>query len=127
MKITQFILNKARKTLTLHFAVESSTELKTLTFDYEYLRVFCPVQYSAKQKASGALPEVFHKKEVLLLSIEPLGKHGHRLTFDDKHSAIYVNEDFEQLHLEHSKNWPKYIATLTAVQNREASIQFKAL
>ena len=86
------------------------------------LRVFSPA--ALKPKQSNTTPEVFHKKNIQLTRIEPLGKYGHRLVFDDKHSAIYSEEIFINLYENHEINWQKYCDNLTSSQNRESSINF---
>lgn len=117
MKIVQFTLNNQQKQLTLIF--DNSHQF---SFSFEYLRVFTPSQ--TKSKSNSATPEIFHKKDVRLLRIEPLGKHGHRLLFDDQHSAIFTDEIFKKLYNDYEKNWQSYCDNLTSSQNREASINF---
>ncbi len=117
MSIIQFSMNSKQKKLTLSF--DNNLQLN---FDYEYLRVFSPA--ALKPKQSNTTPEVFHKKNIQLTRIEPLGKYGHRLVFDDKHSAIYSEEIFVNLYENHEINWQKYCDNLTSSQNRESSINF---
>lgn len=117
MKIIQFTLDRKQKKLTLNF--DSNLQL---SFSFEYLRVFSPVETKAKNGVK--IPEVFHKKDVLLTDIEPLGKHGHRLVFDDKHGAIFTDQTFKNLFDNYDINWQSYCSSLTTNQNREASISF---
>ncbi|TWX55276.1 gamma-butyrobetaine hydroxylase-like domain-containing protein [Colwellia hornerae] len=117
MNIIQFTLDRKQKKLTLN--VDSNHQLN---FSFEYLRVFSPVE--TKTKNGVKIPEVFHKKEVQLTDIEPLGKYGHRLVFDDKHSAIFTDQTFKNLFDSYDVNWQNYCRSLTTSQNREASISF---
>ena len=117
MSIIQFSISSKQKKLTLSF--DNNLQLN---FDFEYLRVFSPA--AVKSKQSNTTPEVFHKKNIQLIGIEPLGKYGHRLVFDDKHSAIYSEEIFVNLYENHEINWQKYCDNLTSSQNRESSINF---
>jgi DUF971 family protein len=117
MKITQFTINNKQKKLTLSF-----DDNNQFSYHFEYLRVFSPAE--AKPKNGSTIPEVFHKKNVQLKAIEPLGKYGHRLVFDDQHSAIFTHNDFLSLYQSHEKNWQQYCDSLTSIQNRETSINF---
>jgi len=117
MKILQFTLSVKQKKLTLNF-----DDNHQLSFTFEYLRVFSPAEN--KPKGGSTTPEVFHKKNVQLTLIEPLGKHGHRLVFDDQHSAIYTEEIFKNLYKNYQTNWQSYCGGLTSSKNREASINF---
>ena len=117
MKIVQFTLSRQQKKLTLSF-----DDNNQYSYAFEYLRVFSPAE--AKPKNSTNIPEVFHKKNVLLQTIEPLGKYGHRLLFDDQHSAIYTDNDFLALYQNHENNWQQYCDNLTSIQSRETSINF---
>ncbi len=117
MKIVQFTLSSKQQKLTLNFEDDQQ-----LSFSFEYLRVFSPSENKAKNGAKT--PQVFHKKDVQITSIEPLGKYGHRLVFDDQHSAIFTDEVFSILYKNYQQNWQSYSDTLTSSQNREASISF---
>jgi len=117
MKIIQFTLSNQQKKLTLNFDDNSQ-----LSYQFEYLRVFSPGE--AKAKNGSLIPEVFHKKEVYLKGIEPLGKYGHRLIFSDKHIAIFSDIDFKMLYKNYENNWQQYCESLTNIHSREASINF---
>jgi DUF971 family protein len=117
MSIIQFSIRRKQNKLTLNF--DNNLQID---FDVEYLRVFSPAEKKPKQ--GNTTPEVFHKKDVQLMFIEPLGKHGHRLVFNDKHSAIFTDELFVKLYENQEDNWKKYCDNLTSSQNREASISF---
>ena len=117
MSIIQFSISSKQKNLTLSF--DNNLQFN---FDFEYLRVFSPA--AVKPKQGNTSPEVFHKKNIQLIGIEPLGKYGHRLVFDDQHSAIFSEELFVNLYENHEINWQKYCENLTSSQNRESSINF---
>ena len=117
MSIIQFSISSKEKKLTLSF--DNNLQL---IFDFEYLRVFSPA--AVKPKQSNTTPEVFHKKNIQLIRIESLGKYGHRLVFDDQHSAIFSEELFVNLYEKHEINWQKYCDNLTSSQNRESAINF---
>jgi DUF971 family protein len=117
MNIIQFTLSRQKKKLTIN--LDSNHQL---SLEFEYLRVFSPGE--AKPKSGAKIPEVFHKKEVQLTRIEPLGKYGHRLVFDDKHSAIFTDQTFKTLFENYNVNWQGYCESLTGNQNRETSISF---
>ncbi len=117
MKITQFTLSSKKKKLTLSF-----DDNNQFSYYFEYLRVFSPSE--VKPKNGSSVPEVFHKKNIQLMAIEPLGKYGHRLVFDDQHSAIFTDNDFLSLYQNHDTNWQQYCDSLTSIQSREMSINF---
>jgi DUF971 family protein len=120
MSIIQFSMSRKQEKLTLRF-----DNNRQLSLSFEYLRVFSPGE--KKSKGNTSSPQVFHKKHVQLTHIEPLGKYGHRLVFDDQHNAIFTNEMFINLYENHEINWQKYGETLTSTQSREASINFVEL
>ena len=117
MKIIQFTLSNQQQKLTLNFEDNSQ-----LSYHFEYLRVFSPGE--TKPKNGSSTPQVFHKKEVRLKNIEPLGRYGHRLIFNDQHSAIFSDNDFERLYKNYENNWQQYCESLTNIHSREASINF---
>lgn len=117
MIINGFIINNTEKNLTIN-AVNS--EVAQLSF--EYLRVFTPTTGNKQQAL------VSHKKSITLTTIENVGKHGYRLTFDDQHSAIYSLEYLELLIKEHDHRWQHYLSELKASgHSREATINITQL
>ncbi|HBY86021.1 MAG TPA: hypothetical protein DEO86_09115, partial [Colwellia sp.] len=90
MKITRFIIDGALHNLTIEFSANENITSAQLSF--EYLRISSDAN-SAKKNKAGQIQVTSHKKNVLLISIESVAKHGYRLIFDDDHSAIY-SEDF---------------------------------
>ena len=117
MIITGFIINNAEKNLTLNIVKSKVAQLS-----FEYLRVFTPTTGNKQQAL------VTHKKSITLATIENVGKHGYRLTFDDQHSAIYSSDYLELLIKEHDQRWQHYLGELKASgHSREAMINFTQL
>ena len=121
-KITLFSLNNNENNVQISFEKQGKVSL-----NYEYLRVFSPqAEKTANKENSGNF--VFHKKQVKLLNIEAVGKHGYRFIFDDNHKAIYSETYLFILYKQHDQRWQDYLAQTNASGNsREASIQFKAV
>jgi DUF971 family protein len=116
MSIKHFLINKNEKSITIDF-----THGDTACLSFEYLRVFTPVQ--SKEQSL-----VTHKKDILLIAIEHLGKHGYRFIFNDQHSAIYSAEYIALLVQEHNKRWQHYLTKLKASgHSREAMINITQL
>ncbi|WP_371374045.1 gamma-butyrobetaine hydroxylase-like domain-containing protein [Thalassotalea aquiviva] len=119
MSINQFTIDRKQAQLLL----ECSDGLRQ-TLCFEFLRVYSPLEQTQVQGRKK--PPVSHKKMVQLLALEPVGKHGFRLHFDDGHQAIYSAALL--LDFAHNKAtlWQDY---LTAVQqsghSREAMIDIK--
>lgn len=119
MRIKCFNINSNKKSITIDFINGD-----TACLDFEYLRVFSPnVQKSTKQQTL-----VTHKKQVLLNTIENVGKHGFRFIFDDQHSAIYTTEYIALLIKEQEQRWQYYLTELKASgHSREAMINITQL
>jgi len=118
VNIEQFIVNQHEKSLTITFS-----RGKSFALSFEYLRVSSPREMDAPKK-----PITAHKKLVELLNIEVVGKHGHRLVFDDGHDAIYASEYLTILAKEMTPRWQEYLTKLAdSGQSREAMINFKQL
>ena len=117
--IERFTLNNSAAELEINFSANKVSPEQTLTLSYEFVRVFAP------QDASGNKGKalVTHKKEVRLLSIESVGKHGYRLIFDDQYSAIYSESYLHGLGYRYQELWQQYLAELKASgHSREAMI-----
>jgi DUF971 family protein len=125
MKITRFIIDNALHNLTVEFSANENIASAQLSF--EYLRISADAN-SAKKNKAGQIQVVSHKKNVLLLSIESVAKHGYRLIFDDEHSAIFSEEYLQTLALEYETRWQAYLSILKdSGHSREAMIDFKQL
>ncbi|MDQ8039223.1 MAG: DUF971 domain-containing protein [Rickettsiella sp.] len=78
----------------------------------EYLRVFSP---SAEVKGHGQFKGklVPNKKNVNILSIEPVGHYAVKLLFDDGHNTgIYSWETLYDLGMHYKKYWQHYLQRL---------------
>lgn len=119
MNINQFIINPNEKSLTINFI-----KGKAACLSFEYLRVFTPtINNSPKQQTL-----VTHKKLVVLSAIENVAKHGFRLVFNDKHSAIYSSEYLALLIKEYEQRWQHYLIELhDSGHSREAMINITQL
>lgn len=111
MLISDFILQPASLSLVI------KTEQESWVLNYEYLRVYSPMQQASKQKLIG------HKKAVRLIAIEVVGKHGYRFCFDDSHSFITNDKVLIELAQNYQDNWQHYLALLEKNNvSREAKI-----
>jgi len=118
VKIERFTLNQSQKHLTIAFSRKKAFELS-----FEYLRVFSPQTMQDKTATIAT-----HKKQVQLMAIEAVSKHGYRFIFDDDHSAIYSFDYLEVLANEQAQRWQQYLAQLKASgHSREAMIDIKQL
>ena len=125
MKINHFIIDKAEKHLTVEFTIKEETS--TISLSFEYLRISSP-ENSAKKMKSGQIAVISHKKNVILLNIEHVGKYGYRIIFDDEHSAIYSDNYIHSLAVEHDMRWQTYLEELkSSGHSREAMINIKQL
>lgn len=85
---------------------------ENFTLPCEYLRVFSP---SAEVKGHGYSEGklVDGKKNVNIISIEPVGHYAVRLVFDDNHqSGIYSWETLYELATHYADYWPYYLQRL---------------
>ena len=122
MNIKKFTLNKEKNTLIIEF-INKKTKITTLDFSFEFLRVFSPTPAKGKQT-----PLVCHKKQVKLVAIEPVGKHGYRFVFDDDHSEIYDNEYLQRISKQQEQLWSQYLdAIKQSGHSREAMIDITQL
>jgi DUF971 family protein len=129
--ISKFTLNANHDFLEINLKNPSSEQNKPLSFSCEYLRIFAPSEcqkaHSGKQATPNKIPQVFHKKNVQLSQIEPLGKHGHRFIFNDGFNDIYSTDHLIKLSETFDANWSLYIKGLSSNNSREESINFKAV
>jgi len=128
--ILKFILNTPSKALDVHFTSTTSQQNNIISLSFEYLRIFSPSELSktkANNDGSPLIPEVFHKKNVTIIAIESVGKHGYRIIFDDNHQDIFSSEELLHLSVQFEQYWPLYIKSLSTTHSREASINFKSV
>lgn len=130
-KISQFTLYSKKAILEIKVEQSTPKEKTLLSFTYEYLRIFSPSELqkvnSYKKTTLPPTPQVFHKKNVQISAIEPVGKHGYRFIFDDGFTDIYSTAELLDLSKNVDTNWEQYLKSLTASQSREESINFKAV
>ncbi|PKG85410.1 hypothetical protein CXF85_07460 [Colwellia sp. 75C3] len=123
MKIARFIIDNTLHNLTIEFS--ASAAIKNTQLSFEYLRVSSPANSTKKPKTSQVTA---HKKDILLVNIESVAKHGYRFIFDDEHSAIYSEDYVQTLALEYEIRWQSYLNELkTSGHSRETMINFKQL
>ena len=100
---------------------------KSFRLSYEFLRVFSP---SAEVRGHGPGQEVLQtgKREVDIVSLEPVGNYGVKPIFSDGHdSGIYSWDVLYDLGLHHDKLWATYLARLEeAGENRDVDTSKKA-
>ena len=127
MKIARFIIDNTLHNLTIEFSASKAIENSQLSF--EYLRISSPAISTKKLKTGQTSTQVTsHKKDVLLVKIESVAKHGYRFIFDDEHSAIYSQQYNQTLTLEYEVRWQSYLNELKASgHSRETMINFKQL
>lgn len=125
MKISHFIIDNALHSLAIEFS--ASDKIKSAQLSFEYLRISSEAN-SAKKLKAGHTQVTSHKKDVRLVKIESVAKHGYRLIFNDGHSAIYSEEYIQTLALEYEVRWQHYLAELKGSgHSREAMIDIKQL
>lgn len=117
MEIQHFIINNTNKCLQIIMSNALSSEQKH-QLSFEFLRISSP--------DIKAQTIVSHQKQVQLIAIENVAKHGYRFIFDDTHSAIYSNDFLITLIKEKAVRWEAYLSTLkNSGHSREAMIEIK--
>jgi DUF971 family protein len=79
---------------------------------FEYLRVFSP---SAEVRGHGPGQETLQlgKHEVMIRSVEPVGRYAVKLVFDDGHdSGLYTWEYLHELGMTFGEKWFGYLERL---------------
>lgn len=78
----------------------------------EYLRVFSP-SAEVQGHGQGTAKLEYGKKDVNIISIEPVGNYGVKLIFTDGHATgIYSWHTLHSLAIHHDENWQKYTTAL---------------
>ena len=106
---TEIRLNTAERVLQVWF--DDGTQF---SLPAEYLRVESP-----SAEVQGHSPEqkqtVAGKRDVRIISIEPVGNYAVRLVFDDRHdTGIYSWEYLQELGRDQPRRWSAYLAALAA-------------
>jgi DUF971 family protein len=106
---TEIRLTQDRRSLIVTFEGGESHTLSA-----EYLRVTSPsAEVQGHSPAERKLQ--FGKRDVEILSVDPVGNYAVRLTFDDTHSTgLYVWDYLLRLGREHETRWATYLAELDA-------------
>jgi len=79
---------------------------------YEFLRVYSP---SAEVRGHGPGQEVLQvgKKDVKILSVEPVGNYAIKLVFDDGHdTGLYSWSYLRELGSQREEKWQQYLSRL---------------
>jgi DUF971 family protein len=106
---TELRLAADKRTLTVRFDNGESHALAA-----EYLRVTSP-SAEVQGHSPAERKTVPGKKEVQILTIEPVGNYAVRLGFDDMHSSgIYGWDYLLKLGREKDRIWGEYLAELEA-------------
>ncbi len=114
--INKFTLVKNKALLIIAW---KNNNIPDSSLSYEYLRI------STEQPVKKVIS---HKKQVQLLTIEPVGKHGFRLCFDDSYRAIYSVSFLIELARNYQQRWQQYLDDIKASgHSREMSIDIKQL
>lgn len=104
---TEIRLHAASRQMEIHFDDDSSFKLS-----YEFLRVHSP---SAEVRGHGPGQETLQagKRNVDILSVEPVGSYAIQPRFSDGHSTgIYAWDYLHSLGRDHDKLWADYLEKL---------------
>ncbi len=119
--IERFTLNHQKAELSIISAASKVNSGEAVSLTYEFVRVMSPQAPSGKQ----AKAPISHKKQVTLIAIESVAKHGYRFIFDDQHNAIYSESYLQGLCQRQTELWQQYLVDLQASgHSREAMIAF---
>ncbi|MCY1708711.1 DUF971 domain-containing protein [Pannonibacter sp. SL95] len=106
---TELRLSKDKKTLTVAFDTGEKHD-----YSAEYLRVCSPSAEVQGHNPSQKIT-VPGKRDVMILSVEPVGNYAVRLHFDDLHqTGIYTWPYFLDLARNPDKHWGVYLTELEA-------------
>lgn len=125
LKIKRFTLNSVTALLSIDFADEDLQFSSALS--YEFIRISSLID-NRKGKSANEAPVITHKKQVKLLSIEAVGKHGYRFIFDDQHIEIYTEDYLLLMSQQKDELWQQYLLNLKqSGHTREATISITQL
>lgn len=104
---TEIRLAKDRQHLTVTYEDGTSHE-----FTAEYLRVMSP-SAEVQGHSPAQRQTVPGKKDVGIMSIDPVGNYAVRITFDDMHATgLYSWDYLHRLGTEHGALWSRYLGEL---------------
>lgn len=102
-------VSKDRRTLTVRFAGDEAYALEA-----ELLRV-CSPSAEVQGHGPGQRVTVYGKRDVAIMTIDPVGHYAIRITFDDMHnSGIFSWPFLRELGREREERWAEYLAELDA-------------
>ena len=129
LTIQALTIDKSAKQLIVTLADASGGLTENWCFSFEFLRVIEPPSASNSHQLSNAKKAIVsHKKDVMLTSIESIGKHGFRVIFDDGFSCCYDQNQFALLHQQRELLWQHYLDELKATgHSRDAMIDIQQL
>jgi DUF971 family protein len=96
---------------------------RSFSLSYEFMRVFSP---SAEVRGHGPGQEVLQtgKREVDIVSLDPVGSYAVQPTFSDGHATgIYSWDYLYSLGADHDRLWAEYLKKLAAAGARRESEQ----
>ena len=96
---------------------------RSFSLSYEFMRVFSP---SAEVRGHGPGQEVLQtgKREVDVVSLDPVGSYAVQPTFSDGHATgIYSWDYLFSLGADHDRLWAEYLQKLAAAGERRESEQ----
>ena len=106
---TELRLSRDKRTLRVAFDDGSAFDLPA-----EYLRVMSP-SAEVQGHSPSERKTVPGKKEVEIISIEPVGNYAVKLIFDDMHDTGIFGWDYLfELGANHAERWQNYLAELDA-------------
>ena len=106
---TELRLSRDKRTLRVAFDDGSAFDLPA-----EYLRVMSP-SAEVQGHSPSERKTVPGKKEVEIISIEPVGNYAVKLIFDDMHDTCIFGWDYLfELGADHAERWQNYLAELDA-------------
>ena len=130
MKIRNILIDKSSGLLNIEFSAQgllSKTSQSQVELSFEYLRISAPSS-QGKNFKSGQTAVISHKKNVQIIHIESVAKHGYRLVFNDGHQDIYSETYLHALSVEFKQRWQEYLDSLKeSGHSREAVIDIKQL
>ena len=98
-----------RATRTLDIALDDGA---SFSLPAEYLRVESP-SAEVQGHGPGQRKTVPGKRQVAIVSVEPIGHYAVKLVFDDGHdTGLYTWEHLASLGREHQERWAAYLEAL---------------
>jgi DUF971 family protein len=102
-------VSKDRKLLTVRFG-----DAEAYALEAELLRV-CSPSAEVQGHGPGQAITVYGKRDVAIMTIDPVGHYAIRITFDDMHnSGIFSWSFLRELGRERETRWADYLADLDA-------------